>query len=91
MAAGTTERFARLGKGVLRRLLAGVDPDRDLDSAVEHVMGGFASLSVHADVPDGEYFRPPTHDVASLPQLARSARPVTGANGKTLTHFSSRV
>lgn len=52
-AAGSTESFSRLGKGALWTVLAGVALDRDVEQAVEHVMGGFASLALHADVPDG--------------------------------------
>ena len=52
-AAGGTERFAVLGEGVLRQVLSGVEMDRDVDDAVDHVMGGFTSLPLHPDVPDG--------------------------------------
>ena len=52
-AAGGSERFSVLGDGVLRQVLAGVALDRDLDDAVAHVMGGFARLPLHPDVPDG--------------------------------------
>ncbi len=52
-AAGGTERFAVLGEGVLRQVLSGVEMDRDVDDAVAHVMGGFTSLPLHPDVPDG--------------------------------------
>lgn len=52
-AAGTAERFATLADGALRGVLSGVDLDRDLDAAVEHVLAGFAELPVHPDVPDG--------------------------------------
>lgn len=52
-AAGGTESFSRLGEGVLRGLLTSVDLDRDLESAVAHVMGGFRALSPHPDVVDG--------------------------------------
>ena len=52
-AAGGTEAFARLGEGVLRGLLPSVDLDRDLDSAVAHVMDGFRALSLHPDVVQG--------------------------------------
>lgn len=52
-AAGGTEAFSRLGEGVLRQLLAGVELDRDPDEAVAHVMSGFASLALHPDVVDG--------------------------------------
>lgn len=52
-AAGTAEGFATLADGALRTVLAGVDLDRDVDGAVEHVLAGFMELSVHDDVPDG--------------------------------------
>lgn len=45
--------FAALAAGALRVSLHGLALDRDLDEAVQHVMDGFAALSVHADVPDG--------------------------------------
>lgn len=52
-AAGASEQFSVVGEGALRNLLAAQELDRDLDDAVQHVMGGFAALPVHADVPDG--------------------------------------
>ena len=52
-AAGGQERFAVLGEQSLRTVLAGVDIDRDIDDAVEHVMAGFGELDVHPDVVDG--------------------------------------
>lgn len=52
-AAGAQERFAVIGEGALRTVLTGVSLDRDLDSAVAHVMSGFTQLPVHPDVPDG--------------------------------------
>lgn len=53
-AAGTTERFSRLGRGALRLLLLkSATLNRDLDAAVEYIMGGFMSLPLHSDVPDG--------------------------------------
>lgn len=52
-AAGTMERFAVLGAAALRTLLADVPIDRDVDSAVAHVLEGFAGLPVHPDVPGG--------------------------------------
>lgn len=45
--------FADIADGVLRTVLADVDIDRDIDSAVRHVLDGFAALDVHPDVPDG--------------------------------------
>jgi 2-haloacid dehalogenase len=52
-ASGDAAPFADIGAEVLRQLLSAVDVDRDLESAVQHVMSGMASLGVHADVPDG--------------------------------------
>jgi 2-haloacid dehalogenase len=52
-AAGAKERFAVLAADVLYTMLAGVELDRPVDAAVEHVLGGFAQLTVHPDVPDG--------------------------------------
>ena len=52
-AAGESHPFAELGVDALRTVLHGVDLDRDTDAAVEHVMSGFAQLTVHPDVPDG--------------------------------------
>ncbi|MEJ7706244.1 MAG: haloacid dehalogenase type II [Nocardioidaceae bacterium] len=45
--------FADLGSVGLRGLLSTVDLDRDLEAAIDHVMTGFASLSVHPDVVAG--------------------------------------
>jgi 2-haloacid dehalogenase len=52
-AAGASRPFAELGTDALRTVLHGVDLDRDVDAAVDHVMSGFAQLAVHPDVPDG--------------------------------------
>jgi 2-haloacid dehalogenase len=52
-AAGASRPFAEVGADALRTVLHGVDLDRDLDAAVEHVMSGFGELGVHPDVPDG--------------------------------------
>ena len=52
-AAGSTERFANLATGGLRRILTGLPLTRDLDAAIEHVMAGFSALDVHPDVPEG--------------------------------------
>ncbi len=52
-AAGASRPFAELGAAALRTVLHGVDLDRDTDAALEHVMSGFAELTVHPDVPDG--------------------------------------
>lgn len=52
-AAGGQESFAVLAEGVLRSLLSGVEPARDVDGSVEHVLAGMSGLEVHPDVPDG--------------------------------------
>ncbi len=52
-AAGAQQPFAEVGQGALRMLLAGIQLERDLDGAVEHVMSGFSELDVHGDVPGG--------------------------------------
>lgn len=52
-AAGDNRPFAAIGAEALRGMLAGVDLDRSLDEAVEHVLAGMAELPVHADVPAG--------------------------------------
>ena len=51
--SGVAEPFAGLGAELLRARLDGLDLDRDLDEAVEHVLEGFAELAVHPDVPEG--------------------------------------
>ena len=52
-SAGASRPFAELAVDALRTVLRGVDLDRDLDAAIEHVMAGFGQLPVHPDVPDG--------------------------------------
>lgn len=52
-ASGDSRGFAEIGATVLRQLFAGIELDRPLDSAVEHVMGGMSELGVHPDVPGG--------------------------------------
>lgn len=52
-AAGGQEPFARLADGALRAVLAGTGLNRPADEAVEHILSGFAALSVHPDVPEG--------------------------------------
>ena len=52
-AAGSMETFAKLGAEALRVRLEGLDLQRPIDEAVEHVMGGFSELDVHPDVPGG--------------------------------------
>lgn len=52
-AAGDNRGFAGIGEAVLRQLFAGINLDRPLDAAVQHVMGGLSELRVHPDVPGG--------------------------------------
>src|SRR5680860_1453881 len=51
--SGVAKPFARLGGEMLRLQLDGQDLDRDLDEAVQHVLGGFADLALHPDVAEG--------------------------------------
>lgn len=51
--SGTSAPFARIGADLLRSQLAGMELERPLDDAVEHVMRGFTSLDVHPDVRAG--------------------------------------
>ena len=67
---GVSAPFADIGADLLRALLPGESLARPLEEAVEHVMGGFTSLDVHADVRTG------------LPALAASGvRVATLSNG----------
>lgn len=52
-AAGAQESFATLGKGALQILLTRMALNRDLNSAVDHIMSGFVELPVHSDVAAG--------------------------------------
>ncbi|WP_088319221.1 haloacid dehalogenase type II [Kineosporia sp. R_H_3] len=52
-AVGELRTFADLGREGLRAVLHGVVPAADVESAVEHVMSGFAGLGLHPDVADG--------------------------------------
>jgi 2-haloacid dehalogenase len=52
-AAGGTARFADIGSELLRTLLPEAGVTRDLEAAVDHVLGGFTSLDVHPDVVPG--------------------------------------
>lgn len=49
-AAGSSKPFAAVGEELLRVLLPKAMPNRPLDAAVDHVMGGFSSLELHPDV-----------------------------------------
>jgi 2-haloacid dehalogenase len=69
-AAGATAPFSRVAAEALRATLHGVDLDRDVEDAVEHVMAGFGALPVHPDV------------AAGVPRLAAAGvRLVTLSNG----------
>ena len=52
-AVGSSEPFARIATEALRVLLDGQTLNRATADATQHVMGGFAGLSVHPDVVDG--------------------------------------
>jgi 2-haloacid dehalogenase len=71
-AAGSTARMVDLGSSLLRASLAGLPLDRDHDAAVDHIMGGFASLDLHPDVVQG---------IAALSGMGM--RLVTLTNGST--------
>jgi 2-haloacid dehalogenase len=52
-AVSAAAPFADIAAGTLRGLLAAVELPGGLDAAVEEVLGGFADLDVHPDVPGG--------------------------------------
>ena len=52
-AAGEAVPFRTMATAGLRTVFSGQPLDRDLDAAVEHVLGAFMALDVHPDVPDG--------------------------------------
>lgn len=52
-ATGASESFATLGAEALRTRLQGQSLNRPEDEAVDHIMGGFSELEVHADVREG--------------------------------------
>lgn len=52
-AVGVNESFAKIGEEVLRGLLPPLRLNRDVDSAIQHVMEGFFELKLHPDVPGG--------------------------------------
>ncbi|MFO7689111.1 MAG: haloacid dehalogenase type II [Cryobacterium sp.] len=52
-AAGGTAGFSVIGAEILRGVLRGATLTRSLDEAVNHVMHGFATLSLHPDIADG--------------------------------------
>lgn len=70
--SGESESFATLAAEALRVGLHGHSLGRDLEDAVEHVMAGFASLSLHPDV---------AHGIRALGDLG--IRLVTLSNGST--------
>lgn len=51
--AGSSARFATIADAQVRAVLHGYELDRSVDAAVEHVLGGFAELTLHPDVVDG--------------------------------------
>jgi 2-haloacid dehalogenase len=71
-ASRSTARMADIGSSLLRSRLSDLSLNRDLDQAVDHVMGGFAGLDVHPDVVEG---------VAALSEMG--IRLVTLTNGST--------
>lgn len=52
-AAGDNGTFADIGAQTLRGLFTGAELNRDIDSAVQHVMAGFSGLGLHPDVVAG--------------------------------------
>jgi 2-haloacid dehalogenase len=68
--ARSNPSFASVGAEGLRVMLEGMSLNRAVDAAVGHIMGGFAGLQVHQDVPEA---------VRALTELG--IRMVTLANG----------
>jgi len=52
-AAGDKQAFAGVGAEALRGLFTGMELNRDVEPAVQHVMSGFTGLGLHPDVKDG--------------------------------------
>jgi len=52
-AAGDNGTFAGIGAEVLRGLFTGMELNRDIDPAVQHVIAGFSGLGLHRDVVAG--------------------------------------
>lgn len=52
-AAGSAEKFAVIADGVLRDVLRGVELNREVEDAVNHVLDGLSQLTLHPDVPEG--------------------------------------
>ena len=69
---GEPQPLKTISVETLRDTFHGLDLDRGIDEAIEHVMGGFAGLDVHDDVADG------LRDLAGL-----GIRLVTLSNGAT--------
>lgn len=71
-ATGGSEKFSAIAEDLLRLRLRGRALDTDLESAVAHVLGGFAEVSLHPDVVPG---------ISGLHAAGR--RLVTLSNGST--------
>ncbi|MDY7541339.1 MULTISPECIES: haloacid dehalogenase type II [unclassified Cryobacterium] len=52
-AAGGSAKFAVIGSEILRGFLRDSALSRSLDDAVNHIMDGFGTLSVHPDIAEG--------------------------------------
>ncbi|WP_411375014.1 haloacid dehalogenase type II [Arthrobacter sp. MPF02] len=52
-AAGDNGSFAGIAAEALPSLFAGIELNRDIEPAVQHVMAGLSSLGLHPDVTDG--------------------------------------
>ena len=52
-AAGDSASFVDVGAEALRGIFSSLELKQDVETAVQHVMAGFAGLSLHPDVPDG--------------------------------------
>lgn len=52
-AAGDKGTFAGIGAETLRSLFTGMELNRDIEPAVQHIMDGLAGLGLHPDVADG--------------------------------------
>jgi 2-haloacid dehalogenase len=50
---GGQETFVRLGRAALETAFAGLDLNRPVADAVDHVLQGFSDLSLHPDIPAG--------------------------------------
>ena len=52
-ATGGKQAFSHLASGTLRAVLARARLTTSADDAVDHILAGFAGLTVHPDVPNG--------------------------------------